>query len=265
VVAMHDQGVLHRDLKPANVMVSRSGSIVITDLGLAKNAPTVSGSFGLDNSASRHIYSELSRDGQGQTSQGDVVGTPLYLAPEYLMEGTADISCDVYALGVIAYELITGEAPFDGEPLYKFLIRKVKEDPIEPHKLRRKCPGALSQIIMEAIHRNPKKRFPDARAFLRAIESLKIVSLPIVTISKEDKALLEASMTIEEDTGPGVVENLKQGAALTVKIVWGVALLVVLTCGVILMTVFLMKPQALNALLQGDFQTVINTIKLVFR
>jgi len=110
------------------------------------------------------------------TDHNDVVGTPLYLSPEYLKEGTCDERSDVYAVSMIAYELVTGALPFSFESIAQFILTKVNEDPVEPIVRRRECLPELSDLIMKGLARNPKDRIHSAQEFLHLLHKLKIGS-----------------------------------------------------------------------------------------
>src|SRR5450432_2020595 len=145
VVYMHDMGVVHRDLKPDNVIVKQDGSIKILDFGIA-----------LDVEARRLTWFGLSR----------LMGTPDYMAPEQLRGKRGDARTDVYAVGTILYEMLTGALPFETANLQSFIRAKVNEDP-DPLTIH--DPGvapALEAIVLRAIARSPRKRYERAADLL---------------------------------------------------------------------------------------------------
>jgi len=149
--AAHDQGVVHRDLKPTNVIVTPAGEPVVVDFGLALRLHT----------------------GDARLSApGAVTGTPWYMAPE-LGDGSGDPaspSGDVYALGVILYELLTGRVPFvDADP-FAVLRRAANETPPPPSQLRPDVDADLEQICLTAMARRPEDRYPTMAAFAAALE-----------------------------------------------------------------------------------------------
>jgi serine/threonine protein kinase len=140
----HVQGIVHRDLKPANVLMTRAGVPKIADFGLAKC---------LDDDA-------------GRTRTGHVLGTPCYMAPEQALGQVRDISpaTDVYALGVILYEMLTGHVPFVGESVLETLEQVRSNDPVPPRQLKPKMPKDLETICLKCLEKDPKRRYASAQA-----------------------------------------------------------------------------------------------------
>jgi len=136
--AAHAAGVVHRDLKPANVLVESTGRVVLTDFGIAR---AVAG-----ESASR--------------TQG-LVGTPMYMAPEQLESGEVDARADLYATGLVLYQLLTGSPPFAGDSPMAIAVARLRQPPPDP-RLLAAVPDALAELVLTCLAREPSGRPADA-------------------------------------------------------------------------------------------------------
>lgn len=140
LAAIHGSDLIHRDLKPENVLVGAGDLVKISDFGVS-----------VPSSSSRNILHD------------DIVGTMAYVSPEYIEHGRLDGRSDIYALGVIGYEMITGTVPFNGESPLATITSKVRLDP-EPISSRGvSCPERLDAIILKSLARNPSDRYQDIR------------------------------------------------------------------------------------------------------
>jgi len=145
----HERGVVHRDIKPGNVMLSGRHAVV-TDFGVAK-AVSASG-------------------GDNNTTIGMAVGTPHYMAPEQAMgQGDIDARADIYALGILAYEMLAGHAPFSGTP-QQVLSSHVMEVPKDIREVRTGTPGILADVVMRCLAKDPADRWPSADALVQQLE-----------------------------------------------------------------------------------------------
>jgi predicted Ser/Thr protein kinase len=136
----HFHRIIHRDVKPANIMVLESGLVKVTDFGIAKVMST------------------------GMTQAGQILGTPNYMSPEQVKGRQIDGRSDIFSLGVILYELVTGEKPFGGQNITTVIYRIINEDPIPPRELDSTIHPGLSYVIQKSLAKNPEERYQTCRA-----------------------------------------------------------------------------------------------------
>jgi serine/threonine-protein kinase len=146
LAAAHAAGVVHRDVKPGNVLLGPGGVVKITDFGIAWSASSVP-----------------------LTQTGQVIGTAQYLSPEQAEGGKAGPASDVYALGAVAYECLTGRRVFDGENSVQIAVKQIRE---EPDPLPAELPGNVRRLVERALCKDPAQRFPDGAALLAAIDDV---------------------------------------------------------------------------------------------
>ncbi len=141
VQAAHDKGVIHRDLKPANVLLAEGGAPKITDFGLARKL-----------------------DEAGLTGTGAVMGTPSYMAPEQAAGKSREVgpACDVYALGAILYECLTGRPPFKGPTTLDTLTQVLLADAVAPRQLQPRTPRDLETICLKCLEKQAGRRYATA-------------------------------------------------------------------------------------------------------
>jgi serine/threonine protein kinase len=148
--AAHAQGITHRDLKPDNVFVTSAGRPKLLDFGVAKLRPEVG---------------QLS----DQTRTGALLGTPFYMSPEQARGQAVDQRADLYSLGVILYEGVTGRRPFSADNLYDLLKQQIEEIPARPSALRSELPPAFEMLILRALEKDPARRFQSAAEMSAAL------------------------------------------------------------------------------------------------
>jgi serine/threonine-protein kinase len=141
---IHSRGVVHRDLKPENVMVDNSDNIKLIDFGIAANAK-----------ARRLTFAKLSQ----------TMGTPDYISPEQVKGKRGDARSDLYALGVMLYEMLTGKVPFSGENAFLIMNDRLLNNPVPPRELDPAITPALQEIIYRAMERDPRNRYATAHDF----------------------------------------------------------------------------------------------------
>jgi hypothetical protein len=143
----HQKGTVHRDIKPANIMIAGDGTAKITDFGIAKiNA---SDQF---------------------TVTGTIVGTPHYMSPEQVQGLAVDGRSDQFSLGVIAYEMLTGEKPYTGEHLTTVVYKIVAEEPVAPHRLNPTLAGTIENVLRKGLAKKPEGRYRSCQEFTEALE-----------------------------------------------------------------------------------------------
>ena len=148
---IHGHGVIHRDLKPENIMIDEHDNIKVIDFGISANV------------GSRRItFAKLS----------DTMGTPDYISPEQVQGGRGDARSDVYAVGVMLYEMLTGQVPFTGSNPFVIMNNRLLNNPIPPRELNPAITPQMQEVLYRALERVPSKRYRNARDFAHDLEHL---------------------------------------------------------------------------------------------
>ncbi len=146
----HNKGIVHRDIKSTNIILTPDGQTKITDFGIA------------------HIEDPSAPQ---QTQAGEILGTPVYMSPEQVMSKPVDGRSDLYSLGVILYELTTGQRPFGGDNLASIFRAITQDDPIGPSSIAPSIPQALSELIVKSLGKEPSERFQTGKIMADALRT----------------------------------------------------------------------------------------------
>ena len=144
----HKKGVVHRDIKPANIMVDEDGNAIVADFGIAKVS-----------------------EAKGLTMTGATVGTPYYMSPEQYSGTNISGAADQYSLGIVAYEMLTGKTPFEGDSIMTVMKGHLMDMPTPIVDRRADLPKPIADTIMKMLEKKPEDRFPDLSEFVRALDA----------------------------------------------------------------------------------------------
>lgn len=199
VAEAHSLGIIHRDLKPANLFLTwlpdRAPCVKVLDFGIAKHV-------GLDGP-----------DGAELTRTGMVFGSPAYMSPEQMKHTkNADARSDVWSMGVVLYQLVTGTLPFFSEAILELAVKVAVDAPVRPSRLRPEVPAALDEVILRCLEKNPERRFQTMRDLMAALSAVRTAPdtstllhlpptqpAPAVAGTRPDRALLAEASTALAD------------------------------------------------------------------
>jgi serine/threonine protein kinase len=149
LVEAHKLGVVHRDLKPSNIMIDKEGDARIMDFGIAR-----------------------SLEGKGITGAGVMIGTPEYMSPEQVEGKETDQRSDIYSLGVILYEMVTGQVPFKGDSPFTIGVKHKSETPQNPKEINTDIPEDLSRVILKCLEKDKERRYQSAGDLRSELENI---------------------------------------------------------------------------------------------
>ena len=181
LAAAHRRRIVHRDIKPQNILVGHDGSIKLTDFGIVS------------------VYQDI--NARRLTTTGMTLGTVQYYAPEQALGEIVSPAADVYELGIVMYEMLTGHIPFDGDSPVLVAMQHIQEAPIPPSQFNPSIPAALEEIILRCLEKAPEKRFRDGSQLARALEKLGDAKLVPVTPGRTP--ILTPSQQIPSRPGNG--------------------------------------------------------------
>jgi hypothetical protein len=178
----HAHGAVHRDLKPANILLTSAGDPVLSDFGIAK----------------------ILEDSIQISATGALVGTPAYMSPEQAGSRPVDARSDQYSLGIVAYEMVTGQVPFHGESPTAVMVQHLQDPPPEPRRFNPAIPVSVQAVILKALAKDPAARFASAGEMARAF-----------TVASPDRGDAEATLVPSASDMPTVLEVSAAGLAAT--------------------------------------------------
>ena len=183
----HHDGIIHRDVKPTNIIISNEGRVLLLDFGLAisPGAPTL-------------------------TRIGTVVGTSAYMSPEQVLGKPVDARSDLFSLGVVFYELLTGRRPFSADSVSESIRNVIEKTPVRPRDIEQSVPNMIDEIVLKSLAKEPDQRFQSVNEFLSTLDSVRIP-----TRADFDFRTFEAS-DVRPRLGP--LETLPSGVPLGASI-----------------------------------------------
>ena len=154
----HQLGIVHRDLKPQNIMLDEDGGVRVMDFGIASSVET-----------------------RGATLPGMMIGTPEYMSPEQIDGGQVDARSDIYSLGIILYEMLTGKTPFSGDTPWSVVLKHKNDRPHDPREINPAIPESMSRVILRCLEKQKEKRYQSAEELLADLQGIKEESTQVET------------------------------------------------------------------------------------
>jgi predicted ATPase/tRNA A-37 threonylcarbamoyl transferase component Bud32 len=173
----HAFGVIHRDLKPQNIMIDKSGNAKIMDFGIARSLRA-----------------------EGITGEGTIIGTPEYMSPEQVEGKETDQHSDIYSLGVVLYEMLTGKVPFEGENTFSIALKHKDETPPHPREFNPELSPELSAVILKCMAKEKEKRYQSPQELLKDLDALeKGTEVRAAEIKPRTPAFLDEEKPVKEE------------------------------------------------------------------
>lgn len=184
----HKNNIIHRDIKPHNIMITEDGVAKVTDFGIAK---------AVSNSTI--------------TAFGTTLGSVHYFSPEHARGGYTDAKSDLYSLGVVMYEMVTGKVPFDADTPVSIALKHMQEEPEEPIKINKNVPYAVNQIIMKALKKDPNDRYQNASEMIKDLNmALKRPEGGFIDESNYTDGLTRRIPTVDDEIGSNYSSKLNK-------------------------------------------------------
>jgi len=236
----HQHGMVHRDIKPANIVFGQDGQVILTDFGIARMVNTTT-----------------------LTASGAMVGTPAYMAPEQGIGQVGDERADIYSLGVVLYQLVTGSLPFDADTPLGIILKHINAPLTPPTELNPDLPPGVEAVIVRALAKSPDNRYQTAKEFTADLERA-MAGEPVESISPE---LAMVSATRPQDgtpwewpTVPGTLATPPLPAASAVRPTWGLVTAMAAVLAVLLLCIgALLTTGALDRLFAALFSQAVTS------
>ena len=183
----HRNGIIHRDVKPQNILITEHGDVKVTDFGIAKSATSST-----------------------ITNTTTIMGSAHYLSPEQAKGTFIDFRTDLYSLGIVMYEMVTGKLPFEGESPVTIALKHIQEEAVEPKVINEVIPNSLNNFIMKAISKDPISRYQSAKEMISDLQKIKANPDVVIDQPSDDagKTIVMAPIKAELHHNPQKRENV---------------------------------------------------------